>query len=58
MEKTKQTCVYLEEVHINYLKIESIRTGLSMSQLLRDMVDNDMLANETTVKNYETIIYR
>jgi hypothetical protein len=58
MEKTKPSCVYLEETQMRYLSLLSVITGLNKSQLLRDMIDNDMAQNEELVKTYEKILYR
>jgi hypothetical protein len=57
MEKTKQTSVHLEEIHIKYLSLMSIITGLNKSQLIRDMIDNDMEQNKEIIKTYEKILY-
>jgi hypothetical protein len=57
MEKTKNTSVYLEDVHIKYLSLMSAFTGLNKSQLIRDMVDNDMRENQEFVKTFEKILY-
>lgn len=58
MEKTRNTSVYIEEVHIKYLTLLSANTGLSKSQLIRDMLDNDMQQNEEFVKTFEKILYK
>jgi hypothetical protein len=57
LEKTKNTSVYLEDLHIKYLALMSAFTGLNKSQLIRDMIDNDMINNEEFVKTFEKIIY-
>jgi predicted DNA-binding protein len=58
MEKTKQTSVYLEDVHSKYLDIMSLNTGLNKSQLIRDMIDNDIEQNKDSVKKYEKILFK
>jgi hypothetical protein len=57
MEKTKINSVYLEDVHMKYLALMSVIMGLNKSQLIRDMIDNDMSANKELVKEYEKILY-
>jgi hypothetical protein len=57
MEKTKNNSVYLEDVHMKYLALMSVITGLNKSQLIRDMIDNDMSANKELVKEYEKILF-
>ncbi|WP_176547148.1 hypothetical protein [Bacillus sp. AFS053548] len=57
MEKTKQTSIHLEEIHIKYLSLMSVISGLNKSQYLRELLDSDMLENEEIVKTYEKILY-
>ncbi|MEW5553193.1 hypothetical protein ABGT22_25385 [Peribacillus frigoritolerans] len=57
MEKTKQTSVHLEEIHIKYLSLMSLITGLNKSQLIRDIIDNDMEQNKEIIKTYEAFLY-
>ncbi|MGG7621954.1 hypothetical protein [Bacillus coreaensis] len=58
MEKTKQTSVHLEPIHSKYLDLMSVITGMNKSQLIRDMIDNDMSANKDIVKTYEKILFK
>lgn len=57
MEKTKQTSVHLEEVHIKYLALMSVIEGVNKSEYIRTLLDDDMLANEEICKQYEKILY-
>lgn len=57
MEKTKPTCVYIEEVHLRYLALMSVISGLNKSQYLRTLIDDDMEQNAEIVKQYEKILY-
>lgn len=57
MEKTRLTSVYLEESHLKYLGLLSTQTGLSKSQILRTMIDDDMALNSDFVKTFEKIIF-
>lgn len=57
MEKTKNTSVYLESVHIKYLALMSVLSGLNKSELIREMLDRDMAENADICKEYEKILY-
>jgi hypothetical protein len=57
MEKTRNTSVYLEDVHIKYLALMSVLSGLNKSEYLRTVLDDDMKANEDICKEYEKILY-
>jgi len=58
MEKTKQTSVHLEDVHIKYLALMSVISGLNKSEYIRSLIDDDMLANEEICKTYENILHK
>lgn len=57
MEKTKINSVYLEDVHMKYLALMSVVSGLNKSQLIREMLDRDMAENAEIVKQFEKILY-
>jgi hypothetical protein len=57
MEKTKNTSVYLEDVHIKYLALISVAHRLKKSEYLRALIDMDMERNEEFVKTYEKILF-
>ncbi|MBU8768766.1 hypothetical protein [Cytobacillus oceanisediminis] len=57
MEKVKNSSVYLEEVHLKYLALMSIISGLNKSEYLRSLIDDDMLKNEDIVKQFEKLLY-
>jgi hypothetical protein len=57
MDKTKQTSVHLEDVHIKYLALMSVISGLNKSQLVREMLDRDLAENAEIVKQFEKILY-
>lgn len=57
MEKTKQTSVHLEEIHIRYLALMSVISGLNKSEYIRSLLDDDMRENKETVKTFEKILY-
>lgn len=57
MEKTKQTSVHLEQIHIKYLDLMSVITGLNKSEIIRTLIDDDMLANKEICRTYEKILF-
>lgn len=57
LEKVKNSSVYLEEVHLKYLALMSIISGLNKSEYLRSLIDDDMLKNEDIVKQFEKLLY-
>lgn len=56
-EKSKATCVHLEEVHLRYLALMAILSGLNKSQYLRTLVDDDMNENSEICKQYSQILF-
>lgn len=58
MEKTRQTSVHLDPVHIKYLDLMSVITGLNKSQLIRELLDSDMEQNKEMIKPYEQILFK
>lgn len=57
MEKTKASCVYLEEVQLRYLALMGVIHNLNKSEYLRTLIDDDMEENSELVKLYEKILY-
>lgn len=57
MEKTKNTSVYLEEVHIKYLALISIANCMTKSQYIRALIEDDIEQNEEFVKEFEKFIF-
>lgn len=58
MEKTKNTSVYLEEVHIRYLALMSVISGLNKSEYLRSILDDDMAENAEVVKEFQNPCFK
>ncbi|WP_246939620.1 hypothetical protein [Bacillus pinisoli] len=58
MEKTKQTSVHLEPLHIKYLDLMSVFTGLNKSQLIRELLDSDMEQNKEKIRPYEQLLFK
>ncbi|MGG1396907.1 hypothetical protein ABE288_03530 [Bacillus salipaludis] len=57
MEKTKNTSVYLEPIHIKYLALMCVISGLNKSEYIRSLLDDDMAENAEIVKQFEKILY-
>jgi hypothetical protein len=55
MEKTKQTCVYLEAIHFEYLAMMQYLTGLNRSQIIRDALDNEISQNQEVIKEFKVL---
>jgi hypothetical protein len=55
--KTKNTSIYLDPSQIRYLKLLSMIEGMTMSQLIREMLDRDMQANKEICKQHEQILF-
>lgn len=57
MEKTKNTSVYLEEVHIRYLALMCVISGLNKSEYMRSILDDDMAENAEVVKEFQKLLF-
>lgn len=57
MEKTKNTSVYLEEVHTKYIALMSVMTGFNKSEYIRYLIEEDMLENEEIVVEFEKLLF-
>jgi predicted CopG family antitoxin len=55
--ETRNTSIYLEPSQIRYLKLLSMIGNMSMSELIREMLDRDMQANKEICKQHEKILF-
>lgn len=55
--ETKNTSIYLEPSQIRYLKLLSMIEGMTISQLIREMLDRDMQSNSDICKQHKEILF-
>ncbi|WP_408010161.1 hypothetical protein ACJROX_07680 [Pseudalkalibacillus sp. A8] len=55
-EKQKRIFV-LEKKQVRYLKLLAMKENLSMSELIRELIDRDMVENEKLIDSYRELIF-